>query len=187
MECAITRATKEKRVAELTEALEKSDVAFAVRYNKVSVKNFESFRRALPADAKLYVAKNTLMRQAVSRVSHRKALTHCYQKHGCLPVVCTLTAGHTAEILRLTVRCGPVKVCSLCAVGGLIHLKKRMLPSKLRWMAGVASLRQCACLKHLSSGEQALGSGPSAVAEVRAVGACSGKVQKSCLVRMCGC
>jgi len=43
-------------------------VAFAVRYNKVSVKNFEAFRRALPADAKLYVAKNTLMKQAVSRV-----------------------------------------------------------------------------------------------------------------------
>lgn len=70
MECAINRATKEKRVAELTEALENSDVAFAVRYNKVSVKNFESFRRALPVDAKLYVAKNTLMKQAVSRVSH---------------------------------------------------------------------------------------------------------------------
>ncbi len=69
VECAINRATKEKRVAELTAALEKSDVAFAVRYNKVSVKNFESFRRALPADAKLYVAKNTLMKQAVSRVS----------------------------------------------------------------------------------------------------------------------
>lgn len=74
MECAISRATKEKRVAELTEALETSDVAFAVRYNKISVKNFESFRRALPADAKLYVAKNTLMKQAVSRVSHRKIL-----------------------------------------------------------------------------------------------------------------
>ena len=72
VECAISRATKEKRVAELTEALETSDVAFAVRYNKVSVKNFESFRRALPADAKLYVAKNTLMKQAVSRVGHRK-------------------------------------------------------------------------------------------------------------------
>ena len=65
-------------MAELTEALENSDVAFAVRYNKVSVKNFESFRRALPADAKLYVAKNTLMKQAVSRVSHSISLAQQY-------------------------------------------------------------------------------------------------------------
>ena len=69
MECAITRATKEKRVAELTEALEKSDVAFGVRYNKISVKKFENFRRSLPADVKLFVAKNTLLKQAVSKVS----------------------------------------------------------------------------------------------------------------------
>ena len=69
VECAINRATKEKRVAELTDLLERSDVAFAVRYNKVSVKNFENFRRSLPSDAKLCVAKNTLMKQAVSRVS----------------------------------------------------------------------------------------------------------------------
>jgi hypothetical protein len=69
VECAITRATKEKRVAELTEALEKSDVAFGVRYNKISVKKFESFRRSLPADVKLFVAKNTLLKQAVSKVS----------------------------------------------------------------------------------------------------------------------
>ena len=69
VECAINRATKEKRVAELTDLLERSDVAFAVRYNKIPVKKFESFRRSLPADAKLCVAKNTLMKQAVSRVS----------------------------------------------------------------------------------------------------------------------
>lgn len=68
VECAINRATKEKRVAELTEALEKSDVAFGVRYNKISVKKFESFRRSLPADVKLFVAKNTLLKQAVSKV-----------------------------------------------------------------------------------------------------------------------
>ena len=37
MECAISRATKEKRVAELEEALKNSSVAFGVRYNKVSV------------------------------------------------------------------------------------------------------------------------------------------------------
>lgn len=69
VQCAINRATKEKRVAELTDLLERSDVAFAVRYNKIPVKKFESFRRSLPADAKLCVAKNTLMKQAVSRVS----------------------------------------------------------------------------------------------------------------------
>lgn len=56
-------------MAELTEALQKSDVAFAVRYNKIRVKDFESFRRALPTEAKLVVAKNTLIKQAVSRVS----------------------------------------------------------------------------------------------------------------------
>ncbi len=37
VECAINRATKEKRVAELEEALRNSSVAFGVRYNKVSV------------------------------------------------------------------------------------------------------------------------------------------------------
>jgi ribosomal protein L10 len=37
VECAISRATKEKRVAELEEALKNSSVAFGVRYNKVSV------------------------------------------------------------------------------------------------------------------------------------------------------
>ena len=55
-------------MAELTDLLERSDVAFAVRYNKISVKNLESFRRSLPADAKLCVAKNTLMKVAVSQV-----------------------------------------------------------------------------------------------------------------------
>ena len=90
VECAISRATKEKRVAELTEALEASDVAFAVRYNKVSVKNFEAFRRALPADAKLYVAKNTLMKQAVSRVSQcNPPPTHYKETYGCPGGVCS--------------------------------------------------------------------------------------------------
>lgn len=36
--CAINRATKEKRVAELEEALRNSTVAFGVRFNKVSVR-----------------------------------------------------------------------------------------------------------------------------------------------------
>ena len=91
VECAISRATKEKRVAELTEALEMSDVAFAVRYNKISVKNFEAFRRALPADAKLYVAKNTLMKQAVSRVSHRSSLLAHHDWHARMASWCLLT------------------------------------------------------------------------------------------------
>ena len=77
VECAINRATKEKRVAELTDLLERSDVAFAVRYNKIPVKKFESFRRSLPADAKLCVAKNTLMKQAVSRVSFQSLASAC--------------------------------------------------------------------------------------------------------------
>ena len=77
VECAINRATKEKRVAELTDLLERSDVAFAVRYNKIPVKKFESFRRSLPADAKLCVAKNTLMKQAVSRVSLQSLASAC--------------------------------------------------------------------------------------------------------------
>ena len=38
VECAISRATKEKRVAELEEALKASTVAFGVRFNKVSVR-----------------------------------------------------------------------------------------------------------------------------------------------------
>jgi hypothetical protein len=35
---------------------------------RAQVKNFERFRRSLPADAKLYVAKNTLLRLAADRV-----------------------------------------------------------------------------------------------------------------------
>lgn len=38
VDCAINRATKEKRVAELEEALRNSSVAFGVRFNKVSVR-----------------------------------------------------------------------------------------------------------------------------------------------------
>ena len=38
VQCAISRATKEKRVAELEEALRNSTVAFGVRFNKVSVR-----------------------------------------------------------------------------------------------------------------------------------------------------
>ena len=34
----------------------------------IQVKNFEAFRRSLPADARLYVAKNTLLRLAADRV-----------------------------------------------------------------------------------------------------------------------
>ncbi|EIE19579.1 hypothetical protein COCSUDRAFT_58328 [Coccomyxa subellipsoidea C-169] len=68
VECAISRATKEKRVAELEEALRNSTVAFGVRYNKVNVKNLEAFRRSLPAEAKMYVAKNTLLSLAADRV-----------------------------------------------------------------------------------------------------------------------
>ncbi|BDA46617.1 probable 50S ribosomal protein L10 [Coccomyxa sp. Obi] len=68
VECAISRATKEKRVAELEEALRNSSVAFGVRYNKVSVKNLEAFRRSLPESAKMIVAKNTLVSLAADRV-----------------------------------------------------------------------------------------------------------------------
>ncbi len=102
MECAINRATKEKRVAELTEALENSDVAFAVRYNKISVKNFEAFRRALPADAKMYVAKNTLMKQAVSRVSGSIPLVQQHQD-----VQLLLAINLTAGCCTLSGRCMP--------------------------------------------------------------------------------
>ena len=35
---------------------------------RAQVKNFEAFRRALPAEARLYVAKNTLLRLAADRV-----------------------------------------------------------------------------------------------------------------------
>ncbi len=47
VECAISRATKEKRVAELEEALRNSTVAFGVRYNKVNVSAPASFAHGL--------------------------------------------------------------------------------------------------------------------------------------------
>ncbi|KAK9821422.1 hypothetical protein WJX81_002482 [Elliptochloris bilobata] len=68
VENAINRATKEKRLAELTEALEQSTVVFGLRYNKISVKNFEAFRRSLPEGSRLIVSKNTLLGLAADRV-----------------------------------------------------------------------------------------------------------------------
>ena len=48
----------------------------------LQVKDFEAFRRALPAEAKMYVAKNTLMRLASERVDGWGTLaqvTHCQE------------------------------------------------------------------------------------------------------------
>lgn len=48
----------------------------------MQVKDFEAFRRALPAEAKMYVAKNTLMRLASERVDGWGTLaqvTHCQE------------------------------------------------------------------------------------------------------------
>lgn len=47
----------------------------------VQVKNFEAFRRSLPADARLYVAKNTLLRLAADRVEGWSELKQARARH----------------------------------------------------------------------------------------------------------
>ena len=52
----------------LVPLLEGSSVVIGLRYMGLTVKQMQDFRRSLPADAKLVVCKNTLMRVAIDQV-----------------------------------------------------------------------------------------------------------------------
>lgn len=55
-------------MAVLEELLQKSAVVVGLRYQGLTVKQIQDFRRSLPADTKLLVCKNTLMRVAADKV-----------------------------------------------------------------------------------------------------------------------
>ncbi|KAK9812575.1 hypothetical protein WJX73_010072 [Symbiochloris irregularis] len=65
---AITRKRKEETIKALTTQLEKSIVMFGVRYKNVPARTMTDFRRALPEDAKMIVAKNSLLLRAAEAV-----------------------------------------------------------------------------------------------------------------------
>ena len=66
---ALSRAEKEETVEKLVPLLEESTVVVGLRYQGLTVKQMQQFRRSLPADgATLVVCKNTLMKIAADRV-----------------------------------------------------------------------------------------------------------------------
>lgn len=52
---------------QLESLLQKSAVVVGLRYQGLTVKQIQEFRRSLPADSKMLVCKNTLMRVAIDR------------------------------------------------------------------------------------------------------------------------
>lgn len=68
VQSALSRQRKEETVAQLEELLQKSAVVVGLRYQGLTVKQIQEFRRSLPADSKMLVCKNTLMRVAVDKV-----------------------------------------------------------------------------------------------------------------------
>ncbi|KAL4420085.1 hypothetical protein ABPG77_004350 [Micractinium sp. CCAP 211/92] len=71
---AISRQRKEETVEQLEQLLAKSAVVVGLRYQGLTVKQIQEFRRSLPADTKLLVCKNTLMRVAVDKTEGWESL-----------------------------------------------------------------------------------------------------------------
>jgi large subunit ribosomal protein L10 len=65
---AISRQRKEETVQQLESLLQDSAVVVGLRYQGLTVKQLQDFRRALPAQSKVLVCKNTLMRVACDKV-----------------------------------------------------------------------------------------------------------------------
>ena len=66
---ALSRQQKEDTVDKLVPLLEESSVVVGLRYQGLSVKQIQQFRRALPKEgAKLLVCKNTLLKLAADKV-----------------------------------------------------------------------------------------------------------------------
>ncbi|DBB14809.1 hypothetical protein WJX82_009677 [Trebouxia sp. C0006] len=64
---ALTRKVKEQTVEKLEKAFQESAVVYGMRFKNISVKQMTSFRQTLPAGAKTYVCKNTLLRVAAEK------------------------------------------------------------------------------------------------------------------------
>ncbi|PRW56141.1 50S ribosomal L10 [Chlorella sorokiniana] len=65
---AISRQRKEETVQQLEGLLQSSAVVVGLRYQGLTVKQLQEFRRSLPKESKVLVCKNTLMRVAVDKV-----------------------------------------------------------------------------------------------------------------------
>ena len=63
---AISRATKEEAVAKVHAIKERSAMAFAFKYETMTVQEMESFRSSLPEDATCVVMKNRLMKLSLA-------------------------------------------------------------------------------------------------------------------------
>ena len=63
---AISRATKEAAVAKVQEIKERSAMAFAFKYETMTVQEMESFRGSLPEDATCVIMKNRLMKLSLA-------------------------------------------------------------------------------------------------------------------------
>lgn len=66
---ALSRKGKEAAVEKLTAAFEESTAVFGIRFQKISVKKLQEFRRSLPQEgAHMYVVKNNLLKIAADKV-----------------------------------------------------------------------------------------------------------------------
>lgn len=68
IQSALSRQRKEETVQVLENLLQDSAVVVGLRYQGLTVKQLQDFRRALPAQSKMLVCKNTLMRVACDKV-----------------------------------------------------------------------------------------------------------------------
>ncbi|KXZ52091.1 hypothetical protein GPECTOR_10g1114 [Gonium pectorale] len=71
---AITRQKKEQVVSTLKEKLEGSVIVFGMRFRGLSVPTIQKFRKGLPPNSSVYVAKNSLMKVAVSQTKGWESL-----------------------------------------------------------------------------------------------------------------
>lgn len=91
VENAINRATKEKRVAELTEALEQSTVVFGLRYKKVSVRPLLVFQTLYFAQSAFVVLRYFRFVQVRSTCTwHRAQLKRHARSASCSNRYCTI-------------------------------------------------------------------------------------------------
>lgn len=65
-------------MAKLVEGLDSSVAVFGVKFNKVSVKEFEGFRRSLPDQSKIVICKNSLMGIAIDKTKGWEALKETF-------------------------------------------------------------------------------------------------------------
>ncbi|GAB4820656.1 hypothetical protein N2152v2_007702 [Parachlorella kessleri] len=68
IENALSRQRKEETVDKLVPLLQQSAVVVGLRYQGLSVKQIQDFKRSLPKETKLIVCKNTLLKRAADEV-----------------------------------------------------------------------------------------------------------------------